>query len=57
MNTLISKHIAELPIAEGERAQALGYLATGEAIAEAILAIVRLFQPAGHAPATLKPSH
>ena len=57
MNNLIAKRIAELPIAEGERTQALGYLASGDAIAEAILAIINLFQPAQHAPADLKPSH
>lgn len=57
MNNLIAKRIAELPIAEVERTQALGYLATGEAFAEAIVAIVNLFQPAQNAPADLKPSH
>lgn len=59
MSKVLSGRIANLPISESERHQALGYLATGEAIADALVAIVNLFKgAAATAPAqTLKHSH
>ena len=57
MNQIIAGRIANLPITEGERTQALGYLATGEAIAEVIFAIVNLFKSSSSATPTLKHSH
>lgn len=57
MNKIIAGRIANLNITEGERAQALGYLATGEAIANAIYAILSFFKSSSSATPTLKHSH
>lgn len=40
---LIAARIAALPISPEQKREALGYLATGEAIADGLLAIVQWF--------------
>jgi hypothetical protein len=50
----LEQRVAALPISEAERHQALGYVATGEAIADAIISVIGFLQPS---PAAIKHIH
>ncbi|MBE0623128.1 MAG: hypothetical protein IH605_21270 [Burkholderiales bacterium] len=39
----VEKRIASLPIAKAEREKALAYVQTGENLADAVLALIRVF--------------
>ncbi len=53
-NELLRQRLASLPILEAERVNALGLVARGEAVADALLALARLFH---HAPTLRHAAH
>lgn len=53
-NELLRQRLASLPILEAERVNALELVARGEAVADALLALARLFH---HAPALRHAAH
>lgn len=44
MTNTIAARVASLPMSEAERAKALAYVSAGNSIADAILAVARVFQ-------------
>ena len=53
-NKLLQRRLASLPIVEADRVNALRLVAQGEAIADVLLALSRLFH---HAPALRHAAH
>jgi hypothetical protein len=53
-NKLLRQRLASVPILQAERVNALELVARGEAVADALLALARLFQ---HAPTLRHAAH